>query len=389
MDHICHSEEFKAISISKLPEISLPDLHVFMSCLNGQSSHISSLCAKDGSSTEWTKGVGFICFHLSTSWKVVTGFEDGLAESASSLMWKLLEAGWCRLRKANFLHQSCKCVTQNLLLQVPPFASFALTHCRRSMVCKDMLPARQKSSECTRPLKKRKVKKVKKTNQQALEAEFFSPLGLSESYKSESSSWYIAAPRSVRTEIFFLKSNSNFRASSRPDSDVFDRYLIGEFGHLLPQSVTPRAKFEALHRHFVRGSQQTKAGRKDIQTFHVYSDMYIPLYILYTSCLTIDWRIPKVKSCKHSETARMSIRDFVRLCLLFKELQQKQDSNIPFICPSRQSFCWHRWSSSMETKRWKEKSAASWKKFRCIRGDGADVQTWEKPSRCFNFSFEP
>ncbi|CAK8998368.1 AP-2 complex subunit alpha-2 (100 kDa coated vesicle protein C) (Adaptor protein complex AP-2 subunit alpha-2) (Adaptor-related protein complex 2 subunit alpha-2) (Alpha-adaptin C) (Alpha2-adaptin) (Clathrin assembly protein complex 2 alpha-C large chain) (Plasma membrane adaptor HA2/AP2 adaptin alpha C subunit), partial [Durusdinium trenchii] len=36
-------------------------------------------------------------------------------------------------------------------------------------------------------------------------------------------------------------------------------YLIGEFGHLLPQSVTPRAKFEALHRHFARGSQQTKA----------------------------------------------------------------------------------------------------------------------------------
>ena len=36
-------------------------------------------------------------------------------------------------------------------------------------------------------------------------------------------------------------------------------YLMGEFGHLLPPSVTPRAKFEALHRHFVRGSQQTKA----------------------------------------------------------------------------------------------------------------------------------
>lgn len=36
-------------------------------------------------------------------------------------------------------------------------------------------------------------------------------------------------------------------------------YLIGEFGHLLPQSVTPRAKFEALHRHYARGSQQTKA----------------------------------------------------------------------------------------------------------------------------------
>ena len=34
---------------------------------------------------------------------------------------------------------------------------------------------------------------------------------------------------------------------------------MGEFGHLLPQSVTPRAKFEALHRHFLRGSQQTKA----------------------------------------------------------------------------------------------------------------------------------
>ncbi|CAE7482439.1 ALPHA-ADR [Symbiodinium pilosum] len=36
-------------------------------------------------------------------------------------------------------------------------------------------------------------------------------------------------------------------------------YLMGEFGHLLPQSVTPRAKFEALHRHFQRGSPQTKA----------------------------------------------------------------------------------------------------------------------------------
>lgn len=36
-------------------------------------------------------------------------------------------------------------------------------------------------------------------------------------------------------------------------------YLIGEFGHLLPQSVTPRAKFEALHRHFQRGSPATKA----------------------------------------------------------------------------------------------------------------------------------
>ncbi|CAJ1389231.1 unnamed protein product, partial [Effrenium voratum] len=36
-------------------------------------------------------------------------------------------------------------------------------------------------------------------------------------------------------------------------------YLMGEFGHLLPQSVMPRAKFEALHRHFQRGSQQTKA----------------------------------------------------------------------------------------------------------------------------------
>ena len=41
----------------------------------------------------------------------------------------------------------------------------------------------------------------------------------------------------------------------------FRRYLMGEFGHLLPPSVTPRAKFEALHRHFVRGSQQTKAAR--------------------------------------------------------------------------------------------------------------------------------
>ena len=41
----------------------------------------------------------------------------------------------------------------------------------------------------------------------------------------------------------------------------FRRYLMGEFGHLLPPSVTPRAKFEALHRHFVRGSQQTKATR--------------------------------------------------------------------------------------------------------------------------------
>eukprot|EP00931_Biecheleriopsis_adriatica_P053406 TRINITY_DN31241_c0_g1_i1.p1 TRINITY_DN31241_c0_g1~~TRINITY_DN31241_c0_g1_i1.p1 ORF type:complete len:1000 (+),score=222.72 TRINITY_DN31241_c0_g1_i1:190-3189(+) len=36
-------------------------------------------------------------------------------------------------------------------------------------------------------------------------------------------------------------------------------YLIGEFGHLLPPTVSPRAKFEALHRHYQRCLQQTKA----------------------------------------------------------------------------------------------------------------------------------
>jgi len=35
-------------------------------------------------------------------------------------------------------------------------------------------------------------------------------------------------------------------------------YLIGEFGHLLPQNVGPRAKFEALQRHFPRASNETK-----------------------------------------------------------------------------------------------------------------------------------
>mmetsp|Transcript_24803 Transcript_24803/g.53938 ORF Transcript_24803/g.53938 Transcript_24803/m.53938 type:complete len:1010 (+) Transcript_24803:366-3395(+) len=36
-------------------------------------------------------------------------------------------------------------------------------------------------------------------------------------------------------------------------------YLIGEFGHLLPQNISPRAKFDSVHRHFARGSTQTKA----------------------------------------------------------------------------------------------------------------------------------
>jgi len=36
-------------------------------------------------------------------------------------------------------------------------------------------------------------------------------------------------------------------------------YLIGEFGHLLPQSVSPRAKHEALSRHFAGSSTNTKA----------------------------------------------------------------------------------------------------------------------------------
>jgi len=36
-------------------------------------------------------------------------------------------------------------------------------------------------------------------------------------------------------------------------------YLIGEFGHHLPSSVSPKAKFDALARHFPRTSSQTKA----------------------------------------------------------------------------------------------------------------------------------
>lgn len=36
-------------------------------------------------------------------------------------------------------------------------------------------------------------------------------------------------------------------------------YLIGEFGHLLPQNVPPRAKFDCIFRHFTRGSAETKA----------------------------------------------------------------------------------------------------------------------------------
>mmetsp|Transcript_8755 Transcript_8755/g.27024 ORF Transcript_8755/g.27024 Transcript_8755/m.27024 type:complete len:1015 (+) Transcript_8755:176-3220(+) len=36
-------------------------------------------------------------------------------------------------------------------------------------------------------------------------------------------------------------------------------YMVGEFGHLLPQNVTPRAKFEALYRHFPTASTPTKS----------------------------------------------------------------------------------------------------------------------------------
>jgi len=36
-------------------------------------------------------------------------------------------------------------------------------------------------------------------------------------------------------------------------------YLVGEFGHRLPQNVIPRAKFEALYRHFATASTQTKS----------------------------------------------------------------------------------------------------------------------------------
>ena len=60
---------------------------------------------------------------------------------------------------------------------------------------------------------------------------------------------------------FLLEAYQNLTSQRAPHDTLLrlGAYLMGEFGHLLPQSVTPRAKFEALHRHFVRGSQQTKA----------------------------------------------------------------------------------------------------------------------------------
>lgn len=36
-------------------------------------------------------------------------------------------------------------------------------------------------------------------------------------------------------------------------------YLVGEFGHRLPETVSPKAKFEALNRHFQAASAQTKS----------------------------------------------------------------------------------------------------------------------------------
>jgi len=36
-------------------------------------------------------------------------------------------------------------------------------------------------------------------------------------------------------------------------------YLIGEFGHMLPQNVPPKAKFDCMYRHFSRVSSQTRA----------------------------------------------------------------------------------------------------------------------------------
>mmetsp|Transcript_70491 Transcript_70491/g.204298 ORF Transcript_70491/g.204298 Transcript_70491/m.204298 type:complete len:1018 (-) Transcript_70491:23-3076(-) len=53
---------------------------------------------------------------------------------------------------------------------------------------------------------------------------------------------------------------SNQRASMVHETLVkLGTYLIGEFGHLLPQNITPKAKFDCIQRHYSRASPQTKA----------------------------------------------------------------------------------------------------------------------------------
>lgn len=175
-------------------------------------------------------------------------------------MWKLLEADWClRLRKANFLHQSCKCDTESFAPSASAFSSICTDHSRRrSMVYKDMLPARQKtSSESVQdPWDKPARSGSQWTSDLSESARPIRILQVRELLM-------IHCCASERAQMFSFMLQSKFSILN------LDRYLIGEFGHLLPQSVTPRAKFEALHRHFARGSQQTKAGHCTFRTSHV------------------------------------------------------------------------------------------------------------------------
>jgi len=58
------------------------------------------------------------------------------------------------------------------------------------------------------------------------------------------------------------KSFQALSGSSRALHDTLVKlsaYLIGEFGHLLPDQIHPRAKFEALCKHYSRGSTQAKS----------------------------------------------------------------------------------------------------------------------------------